>query len=247
MESTGQRQRIHCSQETADLLVTAGKSWTTARDEIVDAKGKGGMQTYWIEAIKTSTSSVRSRSESDDFSFDNGRKSMHKGNKLSSSTHDEKIGRLVDWNTDVFCGLVKQVLAYQDAFCKKTSQSRTQAHDLELNLSRTVVDEVVEIIELPQVMNKARTTNSNEDELEPAVVEQIRKYILAVALMYNDNPFHNFEHVRSEMRLSKMLIVHCRQILTLAITRSGFSCDIMCDKVNVSNCRSGWSFRRLHR
>ena len=42
IESTGMRDKIHLSQETADLLVTAGKQhWVKKRDEPVDAKGKG--------------------------------------------------------------------------------------------------------------------------------------------------------------------------------------------------------------
>lgn len=50
MESNGTRNRIHVSQATADELVNQGKkSWLTARAEKVVAKGKGEMQTYWVE------------------------------------------------------------------------------------------------------------------------------------------------------------------------------------------------------
>jgi Adenylate and Guanylate cyclase catalytic domain len=49
MESTGQRNRIQCSEATADLLVAGGKKhWIHLRDELVHAKGKGNVQTYWI-------------------------------------------------------------------------------------------------------------------------------------------------------------------------------------------------------
>lgn len=41
MESTGEKNRIHCSQETADLLAKAGKQhWFFPREEKVFAKGK---------------------------------------------------------------------------------------------------------------------------------------------------------------------------------------------------------------
>jgi class 3 adenylate cyclase len=50
MESTGMPGKIQCSQATADLLLLAGKSdWIKAREGLVQAKGKGEMQTYWIE------------------------------------------------------------------------------------------------------------------------------------------------------------------------------------------------------
>jgi len=49
MESTGKKGRIQVSQDTADLLVEAGKeSWVNPRADKVIAKGKGEMQTYWI-------------------------------------------------------------------------------------------------------------------------------------------------------------------------------------------------------
>lgn len=43
------KDRIQISQETADLLVSAGKShWFCKRDGLVKAKGKGELQTYWL-------------------------------------------------------------------------------------------------------------------------------------------------------------------------------------------------------
>lgn len=57
MESTGQRNRIQASQATADLLIAAGKkSWVHPRDELVNAKGKGHVQTFWIVPKQSSGS-----------------------------------------------------------------------------------------------------------------------------------------------------------------------------------------------
>jgi hypothetical protein len=57
MESTGARNRIHCSQATATLLESAGKSWATRRDDLVHAKGKGELMTYRIKLVKQSNPS----------------------------------------------------------------------------------------------------------------------------------------------------------------------------------------------
>jgi hypothetical protein len=66
METTGAPNKIHLSQQTADLLVAAGKSrWVKAREELVTAKGKGQLQTYWLSfkpPSAPSTSSVTSGS-----------------------------------------------------------------------------------------------------------------------------------------------------------------------------------------
>lgn len=64
MESNGMPGRIHCSQATADLLVSAGKGdWITAREGVVHAKGKGEMQTYWIDNAQNSKSASKKRQQ----------------------------------------------------------------------------------------------------------------------------------------------------------------------------------------
>jgi class 3 adenylate cyclase len=58
MESTGESGCIHISQQTADLLIDAGKeSWLTQRDEPVNVKGKGAMITYWVSPTSMTKSS----------------------------------------------------------------------------------------------------------------------------------------------------------------------------------------------
>jgi class 3 adenylate cyclase len=64
MESTGTPRKIQVSQSTADALILEGKeSWLVPRREKVYAKGKGEMQTYFLELKEKSDkppSSVRS-------------------------------------------------------------------------------------------------------------------------------------------------------------------------------------------
>ena len=49
METTGEAGKIHCSQATADLIINAGKEhWLTKRPDLVEAKGKGLLQTYFV-------------------------------------------------------------------------------------------------------------------------------------------------------------------------------------------------------
>ena len=50
MESTGHAGRIQVSEETAELIrVDRKECWLVKRDELVFAKGKGKLQTYWVE------------------------------------------------------------------------------------------------------------------------------------------------------------------------------------------------------
>ena len=63
MESNGLPQNIHVSQSTADLLVKAGKiCWLVKRDELIEAKGKGKMQTWWVNPTFSEAASVAASS-----------------------------------------------------------------------------------------------------------------------------------------------------------------------------------------
>ena len=50
MESTGAPNKIHISVETAQCLSDRGhNAWFQEREDLVEAKGKGTLQTYWLE------------------------------------------------------------------------------------------------------------------------------------------------------------------------------------------------------
>jgi hypothetical protein len=49
MESTGKPDRIQVSPDTAELLREEGmESWLVPREELVEAKGKGALATFWL-------------------------------------------------------------------------------------------------------------------------------------------------------------------------------------------------------
>ena len=55
MESTGVGGKIQVSEETAHLLRQDDRSrWLRIRDMKITAKGKGQLQTYWVEPERTS-------------------------------------------------------------------------------------------------------------------------------------------------------------------------------------------------
>ena len=57
LESNGESGRIHVSESTAELLIDGGKShWLTKRPDLVKAKGKGDLQTYWVTIKSVSAS-----------------------------------------------------------------------------------------------------------------------------------------------------------------------------------------------
>ena len=61
MESTGQASRIQVSESTAKELQAKGKEhWLVPREDVIVAKGKGELRTYWLNITNGAESSSTS-------------------------------------------------------------------------------------------------------------------------------------------------------------------------------------------
>jgi hypothetical protein len=61
MESTGLKNNIQVSRETANLLIAAGyQKWLTPREDIVHVKGKGNVRTFLVKINPGSSATYRS-------------------------------------------------------------------------------------------------------------------------------------------------------------------------------------------
>jgi len=198
MESSCSPDKIQLSKETADLLIAQGKQhWITPRSDTVTIKGKGTVQTYWlVKAGHGGRGSVGSGSSRD------GKNEL----QLDNTT---KMTRLIDWQVDVFAKLLQKVICRREAQRKNKrggsldrQLSRFGAYDgngegdFSLKNGRTCLDEVKEIIELPEFNAEAARNQQDPDGivLDERVRAQLRGYIVAIAMMYQENAFHNFEH-----------------------------------------------------
>jgi class 3 adenylate cyclase len=82
MESTGEKNCIQVSDVTAGLISQAGKGhWLLPRENLVEAKGKGQLQTYWLI-------------------YESGRSTISKSLGASSGGDDESNGEDVDVETN---------------------------------------------------------------------------------------------------------------------------------------------------
>lgn len=104
VESSGMRNRIQVSQELADLLVASGKAkWLQKREDLIHAKGKGMLQTYWLHlgaggaSSRSSSDGTGTCRESDDGIDDNLRSLPIK----TQHALPLKTQRLIEWNSTV--------------------------------------------------------------------------------------------------------------------------------------------------
>jgi class 3 adenylate cyclase len=194
MESTGLRDRIQVSQDTADLLIAAGKpKWVEARDEKVVAKGKGEIQTYWVAVGASNHSSSEGDTSTVGSEDEQGKQSLDPQEiEEIVPAACAKTARLVKWNVDLLANLLKQVQAGRDATNVAPLEPES---DVTLLSKQTVLEEVEEIIHLPTFRRqKKKVKKEKNDALSAVVLEQLEDYVSTVASMYRDNPFHNFEH-----------------------------------------------------
>mmetsp|Transcript_2536 Transcript_2536/g.6381 ORF Transcript_2536/g.6381 Transcript_2536/m.6381 type:complete len:1225 (+) Transcript_2536:138-3812(+) len=215
MESTGIREHIQISQDTADLLVAAGKnSWIRPREDVVVAKGKGEMQTYFVQVGKSKGSertgtATASMGDEADVSEVSEVSEEPLEEEVMKPTASAKIARLIDWNVDVLIRLLKTIVAHRRS---KGEEKAREAFPSEEDFSRsdgtTVLDEVVEQIALPEFDQAAAKEQMSPDKvaLDAATETQLYEYVAAIAAMYRDNPFHNFEHASHvTMSVSKLM------------------------------------------
>lgn len=200
MESTGVPDRIQLSQETADLILAAGKTgWIVAREDRVHAKGKGMLQTYFLDleekcdvsqgpsnnsTDEETTNNLTSFEDTEDFIELAKQADEAKATPLGSS----KNIRLVEWNSDILLRHLKQIVVQRSKLNRQGLIPANEDIFLQRKPGETVIDEVKEIIDLPGCANAATLDDSSDVQLDPEVVGQLREYMKEIGGMYRDNP-----------------------------------------------------------
>ena len=221
MESTGARNKIHISQATADLLIGADKAdWVKKRESMVTAKGKGLMQTYWL-SLEDDSSDVTASNTHDTHIV----RSTEISNELLPG--DARTQRLIEWNVDVLQRQLQKIIAMRKTSSKKPNQKASKELEVKHPDGSTVLDEVREVIPL---CTEAKTYRENPEDIElsVAVLSQLRDYVSAIAAMYQDNPFHSFEH-------ASHVTQSVTKLLARVVTPESIDYDDLCYKKQGAN------------
>jgi hypothetical protein len=186
MESTGVPNKVQVSQETADLLIAAGKQdWLTQRKDLVSVKGKGELVTFFLNG----------KTNSDSGSTTDPKPGVGGSRLRGSADEAEGFHRITEWTAEVMTGLLREILAYRK-FSGTPQTERATLATLEREVSlhsqdgkSTVIDEVQEIIELPDFHDRRseRNTQLGDVKVNEKALQELRDYIRTIALMYNDN------------------------------------------------------------
>jgi hypothetical protein len=217
MESTGTRNRVHISKQTADLLIAAGKThWIKPRNEMIVAKGLGELETFWLVLDKERSDGASVAGETD--SIVSVGKSVDEAKAPVCSLSSKKMTRMIGWNVDVLLRLLKLIAAARSGPTSKLPVERVAQSSS--TTGETVLDEVTEIIALPKY--NAETAEKGLDvesiEIDENVFAQLSSFVSSIAALYQDNPFHNFEHA-SHVTMSVV------KLLSRIVAPSDNKCD----------------------
>jgi hypothetical protein len=201
MESNDAPNKIQCSQKTADLLISAGKGhWLEKRVDLVEAKGKGKLQTYWVEPPSRGRGDNDSNHHSDSTTGAAEIDAMHILGTVGVSS-GARIDRLIDWNVDAFSGLITRIVARRMTL-EDGGRGFKAAGDCkpdtlrDLNKPRS---EVTEVIMLPDFEFNMKTKGLNSldfpsIELPAEVLWQLKDLISVIGYMVRSLMHVAFRH-----------------------------------------------------
>jgi 3'5'-cyclic nucleotide phosphodiesterase len=188
MESNSLPGKILCSQKTADHLISLGRqAWLKQQTGLVNAKGKGMMQTYWVNSVKTSVEDWSNSSTSSDEIF------FAKENLKDGS---------IDWMAKVLECALEKVVLNRDTTVQDSYKSFVKSYGMFPNPR----DEVTETIILPKPSQKSLKVRDSCTPVSNVVKEQITEYVSCIAELYRNNPFHNFHHASHVVMSTQKLL-----------------------------------------
>eukprot|EP00980_Cylindrotheca_fusiformis_P011573 scaffold2738_cov119-Cylindrotheca_fusiformis.AAC.9 len=106
-----------------------------------------------------------------------------------------KTQRLVEWNVEVLSPLLQQIIASRGGIAAPRDQSLSRK-EATIGTGETVLEEFVPIIPLKRfdADELRRRQDASSIDIGEEAKSQLRSYLTNVASMYQDNPFHSFEH-----------------------------------------------------
>jgi len=225
IESSSSKNRIHLSEQTAELIIEAGKKpWVELRRNKVLAKGKGELKTFWLTTDGPKNLSAKEKQALPailkmmaNADIDPG---FIKKNRVLDK--NEKRERLVDYHTNVLKGLMNKLAAMNFARTVDVSDTKecAEAVDKLVNTYRdssaakTFTEEVMEEITFPTPTKEANLASTLAEYSDPytyviddTVSNQLRDLVSRISKWHRDDlPFHTFDHAsHTVLSITKLL------------------------------------------
>jgi hypothetical protein len=179
MESTSLPNKIQASQKTADLIIESGKgNWLTTRQDLVNAKGKGMLQTYWLDPTRGkpgSTISSTADLETESSLGGDLNRPAHTFAPLEKECLEDKIERLIDWNVALFKDLLEAIVNHREQINARDGQMETVVIETICADEVSIRDEAVKtLLCMPDFESMTVLLSQNQIGLDAKVIAQLR-------------------------------------------------------------------------
>ncbi|KAL3918421.1 MAG: hypothetical protein SGILL_004243 [Bacillariaceae sp.] len=222
IETSGQAGRIHLSKETADLLIGSGRShWVSKREDAVDLKGLGQLNTYWLSfqsegTVGVTESSTSGGGSSDTASNSNTTDPSHKLGIPFSSTQGLKRGArksLIAWHKEILAKALVKIVALR----AQQQPTRQDEQALEKAESKAIFGNATpsSCVTFPNM--EGVTIDEESVQLNSLVEKQLASFVKTVIDRYNPNPFHNAEHCSHVVMSVTKLLTHMESSSDLSL------------------------------
>jgi 3'5'-cyclic nucleotide phosphodiesterase len=126
----------------------------------------------------------------------------------SSVSPDVNSNRLVVWSVDLFAGMLKEIVAHRAATSSKQGAKDDATEEATSTSVGKPLDEVADVLDLPNPSDtkSKHAPREMEAKIGDAAMKQLYHLICAIAGLYRDNPFHNFDHASHVTMATKKLL-----------------------------------------
>lgn len=190
-------------------------------------KGKTSMEGFWVNVHGERAGSAISGCESNE-------KDVHVTASCAKSHGlDDKTVRLVDWNVKMLVKLLQAIAASRaevESGSRKRSNKpkrRGSSDGLESVSRKTPLEEVREIITLPEFGGKGSHANPEQMKIPKEVVQQLHHLVSSIAKLYNANSFHK-NCCHATLLTKTNLLQHAIHSSSSSINRACRSKEILC-------------------
>jgi hypothetical protein len=191
VETTGIPDKIHLSEQTAQLLKDAGKAnWIYPRGDTVVAKGKGELVTYLLHERFVSARTAASRSSASD-SLDETMNDNTEASETGPIKDKDRTESLIRWASDLLLYFLKRTTRRED--CAPDDQHIDPWKDANLTINSNIFKELSTDLVFKPILG-GDLTECAKVTMSPKVADQISHFVRAIASLYEPNRFHNFEH-----------------------------------------------------
>lgn len=211
IESSGEKGRVHISEEMAERLIQKGKEhWLMKREDVVDLKGLGKVPTYWLN-ITTTTHSQASHSndgsvvttESEELSSDD--EYAHIKNLINDW---QEPSELISWHANFLFECLSQVDQARQAQTEYQADAEDQLQLLEKEALFGKADPL-DSIQFDAGMLQYRAESSDPSVPAVNLLQQLKDLVQQITNAYCPHAFHSIQHASHVVLSLKKMLDSC--------------------------------------